>query len=68
MNWKMSVILTLSLLVIIFVVQNFKVVEVHFLLWSFTASRALVLLTTLVMGFVMGWAAGHLGKKKTPNT
>lgn len=49
-------ILTIAsvLVVIIFVAQNYQVTEVSFLFWSIRASRALVLIFTLVVGFLLG--------------
>ena len=64
MNWKVVLILTPFVVLTIFIAQNFKIVEIQFLFWTFKASRALVLLATLLMGFLMGWATGLLGKKK----
>jgi len=42
-------------LVIIFVLQNTQVVEVQFLLWTISMSRALILLGTLAIGLIGGW-------------
>ena len=42
-------------LVVIFVLQNTQVVEVRFLFWIISMSRALMLLGTLAIGLVGGW-------------
>ena len=42
-------------LVIIFVLQNTQVVEVRFLFWTISMSRALVLMGTLAIGLIGGW-------------
>jgi uncharacterized integral membrane protein len=42
-------------LVVIFVLQNTQVVEVRFLFWTVSMSRALMLLGTLVIGLIGGW-------------
>lgn len=42
-------------LVIIFVLQNIQVVEVRFLFWTLSMSRALMLFGTLVIGLIGGW-------------
>lgn len=42
-------------LVVIFVLQNTQVVEVRFLFWTLSMSRALMLLGTLAIGLVGGW-------------
>jgi len=42
-------------LVVIFVLQNTQVVEVQFLLWTISMSRALMLIGTLAIGLIGGW-------------
>ena len=42
-------------LVVIFVLQNTQVVEVRFLFWTVSMSRALMLFGTLVIGLIGGW-------------
>jgi len=54
MNWKWVVVLTLLLLLVIFTVQNYEVVKIQFLLWSFQTSRALVIFLALTIGFIIG--------------
>jgi uncharacterized integral membrane protein len=49
-------ILSLLLIIaaLIFAVQNFATVEIQFLLWSFSLPRALMILTLLGIGFIIG--------------
>ena len=54
MGWKGYVILFLFLAIVVFAAQNYEMVEVSFLLWSFKASRAIVLFFTLAIGIVIG--------------
>jgi uncharacterized integral membrane protein len=54
MNWKAICLLILSAAVLIFIFQNAQVVKISFLLWSFEASRVLVLLCTLMIGITIG--------------
>jgi putative membrane protein len=42
-------------LVFIFVLQNTQVVEVRFLFWTISMSRALILFATLAIGLIAGW-------------
>jgi putative membrane protein len=42
-------------LVLIFVFQNIQVVEVRFLFWTVSMSRALILIGTLAIGLIGGW-------------
>jgi putative membrane protein len=42
-------------LILIFVLQNTQVVEVRFLFWTVSMSRALILIGTLAIGLIGGW-------------
>jgi uncharacterized integral membrane protein len=42
-------------IVLTFVIQNIQVVEVKFLAWTISMSRALMIFGTLVIGIVAGW-------------
>lgn len=42
-------------LVVIFAVQNYEVVQVKFLFWSFSMSRAIMIFILLALGFVSGF-------------
>ena len=42
-------------LVVVFVLQNTQVVEVRFLFWTISMSRALILFATLAIGLIAGW-------------
>lgn len=54
---KMTIAAVLAVLVIVFVLQNQVVVRVEFLMWSWTASRALILFIVFVAGATVGWLA-----------
>ena len=49
------IIVCLIGLVVIFVLQNTQVVEVRFLFWTISMSRALIIFGTLAIGFIGGW-------------
>ena len=53
-------------LVVIFVLQNIQVVEVRFLFWTISMSRALMLFGTLAIGLVGGWLITLPRRGKTP--
>lgn len=55
MNWKWSIILILLLLLVIFTAQNYEIVKIQFLFWSFQTSRAIIIFTTLLVGIFIGW-------------
>ena len=55
MNIKLILFLILASLAVIFITQNVAVVEVSFLFWSVSMSRALLIFFLLMIGFVLGW-------------
>lgn len=60
MNWKWTVILILLLLLVIFTAQNYEIVKIQFLFWSFQTSRAIVIFTTLIVGILIGWISSFI--------
>jgi len=59
MNWKWIVALILMTILVIFTTQNYEVVKIRFLSWSFQTSRAIVIFATLLLGIIIGWIGGH---------
>jgi len=59
MSWKWIVVLILMLFVVIFTAQNYEVVKIQFLFWSFQTSRAIVIFATMILGIVIGWIGGY---------
>jgi len=55
MNLKLALVLVLSSFVVVFLVQNFAIVEISFLYWRASMSGALLMFFTLMIGFVLGW-------------
>lgn len=55
MNLKLTLILILSSLAVVFIAQNVAVVEVSFLNWRVSMSSALLIFFTLMTGFLLGW-------------
>jgi uncharacterized integral membrane protein len=55
MGWKWTLVLISLLLLVIFAVQNYEIVKIQFLFWSFQTSRAIVILLTLFTGIIIGW-------------
>jgi uncharacterized integral membrane protein len=56
MNLRLTLILILGSMAVIFVAQNAAAVEISFLYWRFSLSSALLIFFTLLMGFVLGWS------------
>lgn len=62
MSWKIVVVLLLLLLSVIFSVQNYALVEIKFLFWSFETSRAIIIFSTLFIGIIIGWIISLIRK------
>ena len=63
MSWKWILIILLLIFLIIFTMQNYEVVTIQFLFWSFQTSRTIVLLTTLIIGIIIGWIISFKKKR-----
>ena len=63
MQWKFWLGIAALFLLVIFMAQNYEKVEIKFLLWSFTTSRAIILFLTLITGVVIGWTFALLKNK-----
>lgn len=55
--------LVLAALVFLFIVQNIAVVEVNFLFWSISISRAILLIIIFAVGMMIGVAVARSGKQ-----
>ena len=55
MSFNLILVLALAGIALIFVIQNVAAVDVIFLLWTVTLSRALLIIFTLAIGFLLGW-------------
>jgi uncharacterized integral membrane protein len=52
---KTIVFIVLAVLIVIFTIQNTQVIDIQFLTWKTSISKALVLLSTLFVGIILGW-------------
>lgn len=67
MNIKTYSTLAAGILLLIFVLQNMTVVEIRFLFWQFSVSRAIMIILLLIIGFAIGWVLhGIYRKRKSP--
>ena len=57
------VIIMLMLFLVIFTMQNYEIVTIQFLFWSFSTSRAIILFGTLVIGIIIGWIGYYIWEK-----
>lgn len=63
MNWKWILVLILLLFLVIFTVQNYELIEIQFLFWSFKTSRAIIIFSTLVIGILIGWISSFIKRE-----
>jgi uncharacterized integral membrane protein len=56
MNSKLTLVLLLSSLAVIFIAQNVAVVEVRFMFWQASISSALLIFFALLLGIILGWS------------
>ncbi len=52
---KIIIISVLAVIMVIVVIQNVTPIKIHFLFWTFTMSRYLVLFLLFAIGFITGW-------------
>jgi putative membrane protein len=55
MSFNLVLVLALAGIALIFIIQNVAAVDVNFLLWTVSMSRALLIIFTLAVGFLLGW-------------
>ena len=66
-RWKLAAVAVIAILAIIVVAQNTQAVETRLLLVTVTMPRAILLLVTMLIGFVLGvLTAGRISKKSAP--
>ncbi len=54
MVWKWILIVTVLIILIVFTAQNYEIVQVKFLIWSFKSSSAISIFISMVIGFLVG--------------
>jgi putative membrane protein len=68
MSFNLILILIIAGLTVIFITQNVAAVDVTFLFWSISMSRALLIFFVLMIGFVLGWFLhGYLTYRRSKN-
>lgn len=63
MSWRWIIVLILMIILVIFTTQNYEVVKIQFLIWSFKTSRAMIIFIALVIGFIMGSIVGYTSRR-----
>jgi uncharacterized integral membrane protein len=68
MNYKLILGIALAGLAVISIIQNVTVVELKFLFWTLSMSRALLLFLILSTGIILGWSLhSYFKRTKTVN-
>ncbi len=55
MNFKITLVVMLAVLALIFLLQNIAAVSVSFLFWDISMSLAVLIFFCLLIGFGIGW-------------
>jgi putative membrane protein len=55
MRFKIILSVILAGLALIFIFQNFTVINIRFLFWTLSISRSLLMLLLFLIGLILGW-------------
>jgi uncharacterized integral membrane protein len=55
MNFKLILTLAMAGMAVLFIIQNVTVVDMKFLFWTLSMSRALLMSLILSVGIILGW-------------
>ena len=67
MKLKLILVAALAVMAGIVIMQNTQVVTFRLLFWQLTMSQILLLLVTVVLGFVLGWVAAKISHRAPEN-
>ena len=68
MNVKLILGIILAGMAAVFIIQNVRSVDLTFLFWTLSMSRALLMFLILSLGFILGWLLhGSFRRMKTIN-
>lgn len=68
-NIKLSTSLILVILATIFLIQNTQVVDINILFWTISMSGAIMVVSLLIIGVLIGWFLnGYLSNKKNKDS
>ena len=68
MSYKLILSIVLAGMAVLFIIQNVTVVELKFLFWTLSMSRALLMFLILSIGIILGWSFhGYFKRTKTVN-
>jgi putative membrane protein len=56
MRFKIILSVILASLALLFIVQNFAVIDIRFLFWTVAISRSLLMFSLFLIGLILGWS------------
>jgi lipopolysaccharide assembly protein A len=66
MNFKLILTIAMAGMAVLFIIQNVTVVDLKFLFWTLSMSRALLMSLILSIGIILGWLLhSYLKRSKT---
>jgi lipopolysaccharide assembly protein A len=66
MNYKLILGIVLAGMAVLFLIQNITAVDLTFLFWTLSMSRALLMSLILSIGIILGWLLhSYFGRRKT---
>lgn len=54
-NFKIILSVILGGFAVLFIIQNFAVINIRFLIWTLSISSSLLMFLLLLTGFILGW-------------
>jgi uncharacterized integral membrane protein len=54
-NFKIILSVVLGGFAVLFIIQNFAVISIRFLVWTLSISSSLLMFLLLLTGFILGW-------------
>jgi uncharacterized integral membrane protein len=54
-NFKIILSVILGGFAVLFIIQNFAVISIRFLVWTLSISSSLLMFLLLLTGFILGW-------------
>jgi putative membrane protein len=55
MRFKIILSVILAGLALLFIIQNFAVINIRFLFWTLSISRSLLMFLLFLIGLILGW-------------
>ncbi len=66
-NFKLIAILTVIFMATLFLIQNTQVADINILIWTYSMSVSLVIVSILLIGILVGWGLKSYSVHKKKN-